>query len=93
MKLAENEYIDPVDGLLHCKKGSGQRQTVVPRFEKPRYFMPRCICRRQREAEEQARPPKNDSAAWSVSGAGKPRACKTAICATALLLITTAKIL
>ena len=53
VELAEDEYIDPTDGLIHCKKCKGQRQTIVPRFGKPGYFMPRCICQCQREAEEQ----------------------------------------
>lgn len=53
MELAEDEYIDPTDGLVHCKKCGGQRQTVVPKFGKPGYFMPRCICQCQKEAEEQ----------------------------------------
>ena len=53
VELAGDEYIDPADGLIHCKKCGGQRQTVVPRFGKPGYFMPRCICQCQREAEEQ----------------------------------------
>ena len=35
MELAEDEYIDPTDGLVHCKKCGGQRQTVVPKFGKP----------------------------------------------------------
>ena len=52
-ELAEDEYIDLSDGLVHCKKCGGQRQTVVPCFGKPGYFMPRCICQCQREAEEQ----------------------------------------
>ena len=30
VELAEDEYIDPSDGLIHCKKCGGQRQTVVP---------------------------------------------------------------
>lgn len=47
-----SEYIDPTDGLLHCKKCGGQRQTVVPRFGQPGYFMPRCICPCQKEAIE-----------------------------------------
>ena len=29
VELAEDEYIDPADGLIHCKKCGGQRQTVV----------------------------------------------------------------
>ena len=53
VELAGDEYIDPADGLIHCKKCGGQRQIVVPRFGKPGYFMPRCICRCQRETEEQ----------------------------------------
>ena len=52
-ELAEDEYIDPSDGLIHCKKCGGQRQTVVPCFGKSGYFMPRCICQCQQEAEEQ----------------------------------------
>ena len=54
-ELAEDEYIDPSDGLIHCKKCGGQRQTVVSCFGKPGYFMPRCICQCQREAEEQCK--------------------------------------
>ena len=53
MELAGDEYIDPANGLIHCKKCGGQRQTVVPCFGKPDFFMPRCICQCQREAEEQ----------------------------------------
>ena len=30
VELAGDEYIDPADGLIHCKKCGGQRQTVVP---------------------------------------------------------------
>ena len=47
VELAGDEYIDPADGLIHCKKCGGQRQTVVPCFGKPGYFMPRCICQCQ----------------------------------------------
>ena len=53
VELAGDEYIDLSDGLIHCKKCGGQRQTVVPCFGKSGYFMPRCICQCQREAEEQ----------------------------------------
>jgi len=52
VELAGDEYIDPADGLIHCKKCGGQRQTVVPCFGKSGYFMPRCICQCQREAVE-----------------------------------------
>ena len=53
VELAEDEYIDLSDGLIHCKKCGGQRQTVVPCFGKSGYFMPHCICQCQQEAEEQ----------------------------------------
>ena len=49
--LAAAEYIDPTDGLAHCKIRKAQRQTVVPSFGKPGYFMPRCVCPCQAEAE------------------------------------------
>ena len=57
--LAEDEYIDPADGLIHCKKCGGNRQTVVPCFGKSGYFMPRCICPCQAEAERQRKEPGN----------------------------------
>ena len=56
-ELAEDEYINLSDGLIHCKKCGGQRQTVVPCFGKSGYFMPRCICQCQQEAEEQRNTP------------------------------------
>ena len=93
VELAGDEYIDPVDGLIHCKKCGGQRQTVVPCFGKPGYFMPRCICQCQREAEEQRKAAEERQRRMSVSSAGRPRACKTAICTTTPLPTTTAKIL
>ena len=50
-ELAADEYIDSADGLIHCKACKGQRQTVVPNFGKPGYFMSRCVCPCQAEAE------------------------------------------
>ncbi len=91
MELARDEYIDPADGLIHCKKCGGQRQTVVPCFGKPGYFMPRCICQCQREAEEQRKAAEERQRAWSVSNAERHRACKTAISMTTPLPTTTAK--
>ena len=34
VELAADEYIDPADGLIHCKTCGGQRQTIVPCFGK-----------------------------------------------------------
>ena len=48
-----DEYIDPSDGLLHCKKCGGLRQTVIPNFGKPGYLMLRCICPCQMAAQRQ----------------------------------------
>ena len=28
--LSEDEYIDHSDGLIHCKKCGGKRQTILP---------------------------------------------------------------
>lgn len=41
LSLAEDEYIDPADGLIHCKHCGGNRQTVVPCFGKS--FFAGCI--------------------------------------------------
>lgn len=53
MELAGDEYIEPADGLIHCKKCRGSRQTVVPRFGGSGYFMPRCLCSCQQKAQEE----------------------------------------
>ena len=53
MELAGDEYIEPADGLIHCKKCRGSRQTVVPRFGGFGYFMPRCLCPCQQKAQEE----------------------------------------
>ena len=92
VELAGDEYIDPADGLIHCKRCGGQRQTVVPCFGKPGYFMPRCICQCQREAEEQRKAADERQRRMERSSAGRPRACKTATCTTTPLPMTTAKI-
>lgn len=59
LTLAGDEYIDPADGLLHCKNCGGYRQTVVANPFGVGYITPRCICpcraeaeRRRKEAEE-----------------------------------------
>lgn len=58
--LAADEYIDPADGLIHCKSCGGRRQAVVPIRGIAEHFTPRCLCpcqtiaeQRHREAEEQ----------------------------------------
>ena len=72
----EDEYIDPADGLLHCKKCGGLRQTVIPNFGKPGYLTPRCVCPCQMAAQTGGGPtgthgqnqaPKSTGAARPVS--------------------------
>ena len=92
VELAGDEYIDPSDGLIHCKKCGGQRQTVVPCFGKSGYFMPRCICQCQREAEEQRKAAEERQRRMGVLNAERHRVCKTVICTTTHFPMTTAKI-
>ncbi len=77
MELAGDEYIEPADGLIHCKKCHGSRQTVVPRFGGSGYFMPRCLCPCQQKAQEERKPWRNRGNAWSVSNAGRHRGFRT----------------
>ena len=59
-EIREDEYLDPKDGLLHCRKCSGPRQVVIPDpFKGGSFIKPRCVCpcqqereRRRKEAEE-----------------------------------------
>lgn len=58
--LAADEYINPDDGLIHCKSCGGQRQAVVPIPGSAECFTPRCLCpcqtlteQHRRAAEEQ----------------------------------------
>ncbi len=55
LTLARDEYIDPADGLLHCKNCGGYRQAIVANPFGIGYIMPRCICPCQAEAERQRR--------------------------------------
>ena len=58
-EIREDEYLDPADGLIHCRKCGGPRQAVIPDPFKGGSFKPRCVCscqqeteRRRKEAEE-----------------------------------------
>lgn len=55
LTLSGDEYIDPADGLMHCKNCGGFRQTIVANPFGTGYIMPRCICPCQAEAERQRR--------------------------------------
>ena len=90
-ELAEDEYIDLSDGLIHCKKCGGQRQTVVPCFGKSGYFSRAASASASRRLRSSARLLKNGSAAWSVSNAERHRACKTVICTTTHFPMITGK--
>ena len=51
-KIREDEYLDPADGLLHCRKCGGPRQTVIADpFKHGSFIKPRCVCLCQQERE------------------------------------------
>ena len=60
-QIREDEYLDPADGLFHCRKCGGPRQALIPDpFKHGSFTKPRCVClcqqaeeQRRREAEEQ----------------------------------------
>ncbi len=54
-EIREDEYLDPADGLFHCRKCRGPRQVVIadPFGRGP--FKPRRVCPCQREAERRRR--------------------------------------
>src|SRR5699024_7191393 len=92
VELAGDEYIDPADGLIHCKKCGGQRQMLCHVLENRATSCPAVSVSASGRPRNSARPPRNGSAAWSVSSAGRLRACKTVICTTTPSPTTTAKI-
>ena len=48
----DDEYLDPADGLLHCKTCHGLRQTVIPAPGGTGFLRPRCLCPCQSAAEK-----------------------------------------
>ena len=48
-EIREDEYFDPTDGLLHCRKCGGPRQTRI-QFNGSS-FAPHCVCHCQQEKE------------------------------------------
>ena len=54
-EIREDEYLDPADGLIHCRKCGGPRQVVIPDTFKGGSFKPRCVCPCQQEAERRRR--------------------------------------
>ena len=49
----DDEYLDPADGLLHCKTCHGLRQTVIPAPGGTGFLRLRCLCPCQSAAEKQ----------------------------------------
>lgn len=49
--LSEDEYIDPADGLIHCRKCGSYRQIVMQSPLHTGYMAPRCICPCQKDAD------------------------------------------
>ena len=51
-EIREDEYLDPADGLLHCRKCRGPRQAVIADpFKQGSFIKPRCVCPCQQERE------------------------------------------
>ena len=50
-EIREDEYLDPVDGLLHCRKCGGPRQAVITNPFNHRPDTVRCMCFCQGETE------------------------------------------
>ena len=58
-EIREDEYLDPADGLIHCRNCGGPRQPVIPDPFKGGSFKPRCVCPCQQEAERRQRAERN----------------------------------
>ena len=54
-EIRKDEYLDPADGLIHCRKCGGPRQAIIPDPFKGGSFKPRCVCPCQQEAERRRR--------------------------------------
>ena len=91
VELAGDEYIDPADGLIHCKKCGGRGRLLCHALENQATSCPAVSASASGRPRNSARLLKNGSAAWSVSNAERHRACKTAISMTTPLPTTTAK--
>jgi len=51
-EIREDEYLDPADGLIHCRKCGGPRQVVITHPFNRSTFKPRCVCPCQQEKEQ-----------------------------------------
>ena len=49
--LSEDEYIDPADGLIHCRNCGCYRHIVMQLPLHMGYLAPRCICPCQKAAD------------------------------------------
>lgn len=91
MALSRDEYIDPVDGLIHCKSCGGYCQTIVAATFGIGYIMPVVSVPVRQKQNASARRPRNSGTAWNVSNTGGRRDFKTAICTITPLPTTTGK--
>ena len=92
VELAEDEYIDPSDGLIHCKKCGGPRgRPLCHALGNPATLCRAASASASGRLRSSARLLKNGSAAWSVSNAERHRACKTVICTTTHFPMITGK--
>lgn len=91
--LAADEYIDPADGLIHCKSCGGQRQAVVPIPGSAECFsLLGASAPVRRSQSSTAGRLKNSGNVSSASGAAASKAYKAVIYAITLSIMTTATI-
>ena len=91
MELAGDEYIDPSDGLIHCKKCVARGRPLCHASGNPATLCRAASASASGRPRNSARLLKNGSAAWSVSNAERHRACKTVICTTTHFPMITGK--
>ena len=62
----DDEYLDPADGLLHCKTCHGLRQTVIPAPGGTGFLRPRCLCLVRVLRKNSAKQQKKNGSVWNA---------------------------
>ena len=91
VELAEDEYIDLSDGLIHCKNAAARGRPLCHALGNPATLCRVASASASGKLRSSARLLKNGSAVWSVSNAERHRACKTVICTTTHFPMITGK--
>ena len=62
----DDEYLDPADGLLHCKTCHGLRQTVIPAPGGTGFLRPRCCAPARVLRKNSAKRQKKNGSVWNA---------------------------